>query len=154
MSQGINEVYGGRPRVRVCGVCWRDGKLLMVNHRGLLPGQFWAPPGGGVDFGESVQTCLHREFLEETGLEVSIGRFLFACEFIRDPLHAIELFFEVSITGGKLQKGDDPEFPTIEEVKFMSVSEISLLPPAHRHGIFNQIPSPENLKILTGFYAI
>lgn len=154
MSQGLSEVYGKRLRVRVCGICWRDDKLLMANHRGLLPGQFWAPPGGGVEFNESAETCLQREFREETGLEVTLERFLFACEFIRDPLHAIELFFEVSIAGGKLRKGDDPELPTIEEVKFMLPSEISALPSTERHGIFNLIRSPEDLKILTGFFAI
>ena len=154
MSRGIDEVYGNMVRVRVCGVCWHNGSLLMVNHRGLLPGQFWAPPGGGIEFGESAEVSLQREFREETGLEVSINRFLFACEFIRDPLHALELFFDVSITGGRLQKGDDPEFPTIDEVRFMLPSEITALSPSQRHGIFGRIPSPENLKILTGFYAI
>lgn len=154
MDPSLTELYGNRVRVRVCGVCWRDDSLLMVNHKGIMPGHFWAPPGGGVALGESVHDCLRREFTEETGLDVRVGRFLFACEFIRDPLHAIELFFEVSISGGVLQKGDDPEFPTIDEVRFMSVAEISLLSDEHRHGIFRLIPSPGDLKTLNGFFRI
>ena len=150
----MSELYGNTVRIRVCGVCWGDDSLLMVNHRGIMPGHFWAPPGGGVAFGESVDDCLRREFLEETGLEVHVGQFLFACEFIRDPLHAIELFFEVGISGGALQKGDDPEFPTIEDVRFMSIEEISALADEHRHGIFRIIPSPGDLKTLTGFFRI
>lgn len=154
MDPSLSELYGNTVRIRVCGVCWGDDSLLMVNHRGIMPGHFWAPPGGGVAFGESVDDCLRREFLEETGLEVHVGQFLFACEFIRDPLHAIELFFEVGISGGALQKGDDPEFPTIEDVRFMSIEEISALADEHRHGIFRIIPSPGDLKTLTGFFRI
>ena len=154
MNPAINEVYGNKVRVRVCGVCWQEGKLLMVNHRGLTAGAFWAPPGGGVTFAESAGTCLRREFLEETGLEVHNERFLFACEFIQDQLHAIELFFEVSLAGGKIGRGQDPELPIIEDVRFLSPAEITRLPGASRHGIFNLVHSPEDLTTLTGFFRI
>jgi 8-oxo-dGTP diphosphatase len=154
MNPAINDIYGNKVRVRVCGICWRDGKLLMVNHKGMKAGEFWAPPGGGLMFAESAGTCLRREILEETGLEVDKERFMFACEFIQDQLHAIELFFEVSITGGKLARGHDPELPIIEDVRFLSPSEINNLPRTSRHGIFSQIRSPEQLTTLTGFFRI
>jgi 8-oxo-dGTP diphosphatase len=154
MDTGITKLYGNKLRVRICGLCWDKGNLLMVNHRGLHHSAFWSPPGGGLDFGQSVDECLEKEFLEETGLKVAMDRFLFGCEFIRDPFHAIELFFAVSITGGKLQKGDDPELPMIEEVRFMSPTEITGIPMAHLHGIFNVVPTPDDLKTLTGFFRI
>ncbi|MEX2234420.1 MAG: NUDIX hydrolase, partial [Cyclobacteriaceae bacterium] len=118
------------------------------------PGNFWSPPGGGLEFGESVDQRLQKEFLEETGLRISKGRFLFTCEFIQKPLHAIELFFEVEISGGVLQKGEDPERPMIEDVKFMSPLEVADIPPAFRHGIFGLVPSSEDLKTLNGFFTI
>lgn len=154
MESAVRDLYGNRVRVRVCGLCWRGDQLLMVNHRGLSGAAFWAPPGGGLEFGESVSACLRREFMEETGLEISTGRFMFACEFIGDPLHAIELFFEVSVTGGELRKGNDPELAVIEEVRFMTPREITALPESGRHGIFQPGQSAGELKSLSGFFRV
>lgn len=126
----------------------------MVNHRGLAEGDFWAPPGGGLEFGESVEERLREEFRQETGLHVSVGHFRFACEFIKRPLHAIELFFEVTVREGALMKGDDPEYPIIQDVKFMTPSEIRSTPGSNLHGIFRVVSSPGDLKTLTGFFTI
>jgi 8-oxo-dGTP diphosphatase len=154
MDTQISDVYGNRVRVRVCGLCWRGSDLLLVNHRGLSVGDFWAPPGGGLEFGESAQERLQKEFREETGLIITPGRFLFACEFIQRPLHAIELFFEVVATDGTLQKGDDPELGIIEAVTFMTPEEISAVPEQCRHGIFGLVKSSHELTKLTGFFRI
>ena len=154
MDPDIKRVYGNRVRARVSGLCWEGGKLLMVNHQGLSRGDFWAPPGGGLEFGMGVRECLEKEFLEETGLLIRAGSFLFACEFIQQPLHAIELFFEVRVAGGALEKGDDPELPIIRDVRFMSAADIAGLPASSLHGIFGRVSSPEDLKTLTGFFTI
>ena len=147
-------VYGNKVRVRACGLCWDQDKLLLVNHRGLRAGAFWAPPGGGVEFGQSLSECLQKEFLEETGLFVSVGRFMFGCEFIHHPLHSIELFFEVSVSGGVLHKGDDPEYPIIEAVRFVSAEEIATMPASSLHGLFGLAPTREALMTLSGFFRI
>lgn len=154
MDQKIAEVYGNRLRVRVCGLCWDSDRLLMVNHAGITAGDFWAPPGGGLEVGETVHDCLRKEFMEETGLAVAPGPFRFACEFMNPPLHAIELFFEVTRTGGILTKGDDPEVPIIKEVRFMTPGEIAALPATSLHGIFRQAPRPGDLRTLDGFFRI
>jgi 8-oxo-dGTP diphosphatase len=154
MDPEITALYGNKIRVRACGLCWQEDKLLMVNHRALMPGDFWAPPGGGLEFGEAVEECLKKEFAEETGLIIIPGRLLFVCEFMRKPLHAIELFFEVVPEGGALRKGDDPELPIIEEVRFMSPDDIAKIPSDHLHGIFRFVASPGDLKTLTGFFRI
>jgi 8-oxo-dGTP diphosphatase len=154
MDPAVTKLYGNKVRVRICGLCWRNENLLMVNHRGLHDADFWSPPGGGLEFGQSVGECLEKEFLEETGLRVVADRFLFGCEFIRKPLHAVELFFEVSIRGGTLQKGDDPELRMIEAVRFMSASDITRIPATSLHGIFSLVPTPGDLKTLNGFFRI
>ena len=38
----------------------------------------WDIPGGGLDFGETILDCLHREIMEETGLTVYVDRLLYA----------------------------------------------------------------------------
>lgn len=110
-SQEIaKKLYGNRLRVRVCGICIEDGKILLVNHRGVISSQdVWLPPGGGLEAGETITACLEREFLEETGLVIEVEKFLFKREFIHLPLHAIELFFQVKVQSGELRKGTDPE---------------------------------------------
>ena len=69
MCPEIDKIYGNRVRVRTCGIYWKDNMILMVNHLGLGPANFWAPPGGGVEYGESLTRALEREFEEETGLK-------------------------------------------------------------------------------------
>src|SRR6478752_1183379 len=95
MDKEIAEVYGSKVRVRVCGLCWKDNKLLMVKHKVLASGGFWSPPGGGIDFNQSISETLKREFIEETGLVITPGTFRFGCEFIQSSLHAIELFYSI-----------------------------------------------------------
>src|SRR5690606_24196085 len=110
-------VYGNKVRIRVCGICWQNDRLLMVKHQ-MGDQVLWAPPGGGLEFGESIADALKREMREETGLDVVAGSFLFGCEFLQPPLHAVELFFEAGLKEGDLLNGNDPELPIISEVAF------------------------------------
>jgi 8-oxo-dGTP diphosphatase len=154
MNPQIAELYGNRVRVRVCGLCWESGKLLLVNHGVLYEKDFWAPPGGGVEAGESLQEALKREFLEETGLEIKVHGFRFGCEFIRPPLHAIELFFDVEATGGLLKTGKDPEMQIIKDVQFEEVAKMKEKEEIELHGIFQIVENETDLRKLSGFYTI
>lgn len=154
MNEQIANVYGHKVRVRACGLCWQEGRLLMVNHTAVTTGNFWAPPGGGVEFGQSIEDCLKKEFLEETGLVIRPGEFLFGCEYIAQPLHAIELFYTVQTEGGALIKGSDPELQIITDVRFMTIDEISNISPKELHGIFRLVDSPADLNSLRGFFRI
>jgi 8-oxo-dGTP diphosphatase len=158
MESEIIEKYGNRLRVRVCGLCWKDGKLLMANHHISGNNDFWAPIGGGVEFGETAHQALVREFLEESSIHVRPGNFLFGCELIRKPLHAIELFFEVIYESGQLLMGADPESDSysqiLKEVRFMEFDELMALEPDERHAIFRIVKSAAELKNLTGYYRI
>jgi len=59
--------------VKALGLHWRDGRLLAAEVRdshGRVVGV--RPLGGTVEFGESSQSALRREFLEELGAEIEV----------------------------------------------------------------------------------
>ena len=56
------------------GLVFRDGKLLITQRPagGHLAG-LWEFPGGKREANESFEDCLHRELMEELGIEVDVG---------------------------------------------------------------------------------
>lgn len=148
--------FGNRLRVRVCGICVEEDRILLVRHRALgREGVLWAPPGGGMHFGQSAGANLVREFREETGLTVSVGDFICTHEFLEPPLHAIELFFNVSISGGSLRTGTDPEMEPsaqiIDEVRFVPFDEIAHGEPAQYHNILRICSDLSKIQDLRGY---
>ena len=71
----MNDVAGdGTSRVTRVGVgvlIVRDGRVLLGVRRGSHGAGTWAPPGGHLEFGESVEACARREAAEETGLALA-----------------------------------------------------------------------------------
>jgi len=59
IRENILETYGGKLRLRVCGILLEEGALLMVKHKHLgSKGVLWAPPGGRVVFNQSLELNL------------------------------------------------------------------------------------------------
>ena len=57
-----------QPRIRVSALLRWEGRILLCRHE--KPGkEYWLLPGGGVDAGESLADALHRELLEEVGID-------------------------------------------------------------------------------------
>jgi 8-oxo-dGTP diphosphatase len=158
MDAEVEKIYGNKVRVRACGILAGPENILMVNHRSLAKKDFWAPPGGGIEFGETTEECLKREFLEETGLHVRVGGLLFVCEFIRRPLHGIELFFLVEAVGGELKTGTDPEMKSgeqlIQEVSYLSWTMLEQAERDCLHGIFSKVQHPSDILQLKGYLTI
>ena len=156
--QEVLTLFGNRLRLRVCGLYREGDRLLLVRHRGVGPTDtFWSPPGGGMQFGETAPDALVREFAEETGLTIDVGNLLFVNEFLQPPLHALELFFKVYVTGGTLRRGIDPELSVdkqiIDDVRLMSFAEIKGYPPQEVHALFRHCTALDDVFRSRGYVS-
>jgi ADP-ribose pyrophosphatase YjhB (NUDIX family) len=60
------------PQLAVSAAIFRDDKILLVRRARAPAKGFYSLPGGRVEFGESLQTALHREVEQETALKIEI----------------------------------------------------------------------------------
>jgi mutator protein MutT len=78
-------------RTGVYGVAMNEGKMLLIRQKsGPYAGKFDFP-GGGIEFGETPEQALHREFKEELGMEFD------SLQLIDNLTAAIEGFFQVGM---------------------------------------------------------
>ena len=142
--------------MRVNGVLIQNDKLLLIRHKMSGERSFWNVPGGGVDYGSDAVDNLKREFLEETGLEISVNELLCVHEFLKQPLHAVELYFGVSFVGGRLRKGSDPELAgdrqIIDELEFLSIEELAEIKNEEKHRLFWELNSFDQLRKWKGYF--
>lgn len=106
-----------------------DGRIVLIKRRddGL-----WALPGGMVDWGEDIPSTIHRELMEETGLEVSrINRLVGVYSSPeRDPrIHSICVVVEAEVKGNMAIQ-DELE---VMEIQAFSRDSLPHEPMSHDH---------------------
>lgn len=102
-----------------------DNKILLIKRKN--PPHGWALPGGFVDYGETVETAVVRELLEETGLTAnSISLFDVFSEPKRDPRsHTVSIAYDIQGWQGTPKAADDAKevgWFTLEEVNNMEIA--------------------------------
>lgn len=65
--------------VRVYATILKDRKVLVL-HEEYADSQLMKFPGGGLEFGESILECLHRELEEELNVKIKIIEHLYTQE--------------------------------------------------------------------------
>ncbi len=81
--------------IRCRGIIVHEGKLLVVKHS--QKADYYALPGGHLDWGENVRDCMKREIIEELGITPNVGRLLYVRNFIdKNDKQSIEFFFEIT----------------------------------------------------------
>lgn len=79
-----NDVAHLTPRVGVRAVLKHGEQFVIIYYRNW---DLYTLPGGGVEAGESLETALHRELLEETGYQVQIvEKTLTLTEYYKDSV--------------------------------------------------------------------
>ena len=90
-----------------------EGRVVLVKRRyEPLAGQ-WSIPGGAVEIGETLEACVVREMLEETGFDVEVGPVVEVLDRIThdDASRVLHHFVLVDYLcwpiGGELRAGTD-----------------------------------------------
>jgi 8-oxo-dGTP diphosphatase len=114
--------------VRAYGILDVEGRVLLVRSSSpqIRPPLWWLP-GGGIDFGESPEETLLREFEEETGLAITDPVLHDVISDVRrrpngDRIHTVRVLYTVSLSGGELR--DEAE-GTTDQVQWFRREELA-----------------------------
>ncbi|WP_158606372.1 NUDIX hydrolase [Paenibacillus ginsengarvi] len=114
------------------GICLRDGKLLVIRKNGGPYTKRFDLPGGTIEPNESLTETVHREFLEETGLQVRIMRSLGTRDYVvawtresfaHTHCHHIAVLYEVEYADGDV--ADSPCFDDSDGAEWIDVESIN-----------------------------
>jgi ADP-ribose pyrophosphatase YjhB (NUDIX family) len=84
MSETITSAHQiDRLNIRVYGILKDENNRVLVSDEFIRGAYVTKFPGGGLEFGEGTRDCLKREFLEETGLDVTITDHLYTTDFFQ-----------------------------------------------------------------------
>ncbi|GAI92789.1 unnamed protein product [marine sediment metagenome] len=116
----------------VIGVIIKDGKYLLTKRAEWNPEDEgvqdhpWQFPGGALEFGESIEQCLHREIKEEVGVDLgSIALLPKIFHEVRNNWHGVFVCFVCKLkeTKQKVQLNEEAT-----EYAWLTISEIKKLP--------------------------
>ena len=100
-------------QIRPLAICIfsRNGKILVSEERDPAKNEiFYRPLGGGIEFGENSQETVHRELMEEIGVEVKdlvyIGTLENIFTFNGEPGHEIVQVYDGMLVESGLYKQD------------------------------------------------
>ena len=98
-----------KPSITVDAVILKENKIVLIKRRNAPFKEYYALPGGFVDYGEKVEDAVIREVKEETGLKTKIEKLVDVYSAPdRDPRgHTITIVYKLKIVGGQLRSGDD-----------------------------------------------
>jgi len=110
----------------------KNGCLLTVKNIDS-EGDWYLLPGGGQNLGETLKEALHRECIEEIGIDVSVGRLRYIREYIGKnhefsehdgDSHQVEFMFECEFDEEQPPKlGNNPDAYQVD-IAWLPINEI------------------------------
>lgn len=105
--------------IRVYGLCVEEGKILLSDEIrfGIKMTKF---PGGGLEFGEGLETGLKREWMEEMKAPIEVGEILYTNPFLQISAfnsndEIIAMYFRVK-RNGPIQGRTSEQVRDFEEI--------------------------------------
>ncbi len=141
--------------MRVRAIIPYNDRIVLVKRTRIVDGrikEYFVFPGGGVEGSETLEECVKREVLEETGIDVDPFKEVYRLRGKKE-----EVFFLCKYVSGELGSGKGPEFNSAEykergtyeivAVPTIEISSIDLLP-------LVQVALVEDLKKYGSFEGI
>jgi 8-oxo-dGTP diphosphatase len=103
------EIIKKVPMIATDGLLYKDGKVLLVKRSHEPFKNYWALPGGFVDFGERLEDAAVRETFEESGIKTKVKKMVGVySDPKRDPRgHVITVCFLLEYVSGKVTTSDE-----------------------------------------------
>lgn len=121
-KEHLRELKNFKFRTSVYGVLIEGNKVLLKRHPAI---EKFDLPGGGIELDETISEGLEREFKEETGLSVKVGKLLLVEDsfftFNGEDAHGILIFYEVEKICGVLSVNEDDSV----EVKYLDIDSLN-----------------------------
>lgn len=132
---------------RVAGIAIHNNRILLHT---TLKDDFWNLPGGRVEFNESTDQTIIREFKEELDIEVQMKELLFVnedfFEYDGKQYHEIGFYYLIDFPQGHELAKKDEEFIGIEDGGKLIFRWIPLDQLNHLH-VYPEILKTELLKL-------
>ncbi len=105
-------------------VIWNETGQILIDRRkadGLLGG-LWEFPGGKVEPGETIPTCIQREIQEELGIEIEVGDRLIVVDHTYSHFHVT-----LNVHHCKHLSGD-PQAIECDEIRWVELADLDNYP--------------------------
>lgn len=109
--------YEKKPVLAVDILIKKDNGYVFIKRKKAPYKDYWAIPGGIVEYGETVVEAAKREAKEETGLDVKLVKLIGVySDPKRDPRgHYVSVAYLAEVTSGKLKASDDAKLAKVFE---------------------------------------
>jgi len=118
----------------------KEGAILLIKHK--TDRVYYTLPGGGQKPMETMEECLLRECLEETGYRVELGDLAFVYEFLGklkgQAFHQMDLVFHCHLKDhvGPAEEQDDSQIGH-EWVNLRDLDQVDLVPNTFKEKIMS-----------------